>query len=240
MNQTNEAGNLLPTMHDFNGAEVRTISINNEPYFVAKDVCDVLEIADIRRAVENLDEDEKLSGLILQSGQNREMWCVNESGLYHLIFKSRKPQAKAFRKWVTAEVLPAIRKTGSYSVGEMAGVPKELKGIGSEMVAIYNEYKIQPSYTISDLWWILRMKFGNVTIAGVYEWLHRIGALYDVSATFFNQPTPVVISKKIMESKNFPYQKGKYRTCRNLSIPVLTHYGLGVLVDIYSKEHQNQ
>lgn len=240
MSKESEAGNLLPTMHDFNGAEVRTVTINDQPYFVAKDVCDVLEITNPSKAVENLDEDERLLSLMVISGQNRDVLCVNESGLYHLIFKSRKPQAKAFRKWVTAEVLPAIRKTGSYSVGEMADMPKELKGIGSEMVAIYNEYKIQPSYTISDLWWILRMKFGNVTIAGVYEWLHRIGALYDVSASFFNQPTPVVISKKIMESKNFPYQKGKYRTCRNLSIPVLTHYGLGVLVDIYSKEHQNQ
>lgn len=240
MSKESEAGNLLPTMHDFNGAEVRTVTINDQPYFVAKDVCDVLEITNPSKAVENLDEDERLLSLMVISGQNRDVLCVNESGLYHLIFKSRKPQAKAFRKWVTAEVLPAIRKTGSYSVGGMADMPKELKGIGSEMVAIYNEYKIQPSYTISDLWWILRMKFGNVTIAGVYEWLHRIGALYDVSATFFNQPTPVVISKKIMESKNFPYQKGKYRTCRNLSIPVLTYYGLGVLVDIYSKEHQNQ
>lgn len=240
MQKTNEAGNLLPTMHNFNGAEVRTITINNEHYFIAKDVCDVLEISNHIEALSKLDEDEKGGYVIPTQFGDKLTNCVNESGLYHLIFKSRKPQAKAFRKWVTAEVLPAIRKTGSYSVGEMADMPKELKGIGSEMVAIYNEYKIQPSYTISDLWWILRMKFGNVTIAGVYEWLHRIGALYDVSATFFNQPTPVVISKKIMESKNFPYQKGKYRTCRNLSIPVLTYYGLGVLVDIYSKEHQNQ
>lgn len=222
--------------------EIRTaINEQNQPLFCLKDVCNALGIENNRNVSKRLET----SGVhtmdtIDAMGREISTHFINEPNLYRCIFASKKKSAKRFQDWVYEEVLPAIRKTGSYSVGEMADMPKELKGIGSEMVAIYNEYKIQPSYTISDLWWILRMKFGNVTIAGVYEWLHRIGALYDVSATFFNQPTPVVISKKIMESKNFPYQKGKYRTCRNLSIPVLTHYGLGVLVDIYSKEHQNQ
>lgn len=221
--------------------EIRTaINEQNQPLFCLKDVCGALGISNYRDTLTRLDAKGVASTDTLTEGGMQEMIFINEPNLYRCIFASKKKSAKRFQDWVYEEVLPAIRKTGSYSVGEMADMPKELKGIGSEMVAIYNEYKIQPSYTISDLWWILRMKFGNVTIAGVYEWLHRIGALYDVSATFFNQPTPVVISKKIMESKNFPYQKGKYRTCRNLSIPVLTYYGLGVLVDIYSKEHQNQ
>jgi prophage antirepressor-like protein len=92
--------------------------INEEPWFVAKDVCDLLGLDDTRRAVERLDDDEKIRGVILHSGQNRNVWMVNESGLYNLIIRSNKPQASAFRKWVTSEVLPSIRQTGEYVVAD--------------------------------------------------------------------------------------------------------------------------
>lgn len=94
--------------------QLRTRVIDGNPWFVAKDLCEILELDDVRRAVEPLDDDEKLTGEILQSGQMRSMWLVNESGMYTLIFRSRKPEAKSFRKWVTSEVLPSIRKTGRY------------------------------------------------------------------------------------------------------------------------------
>lgn len=102
--------------------QLRTKVIDGNPWFVAKDLCEILELDDVRRAVEPLDDDEKLTGEILQSGQMRSMWFVNESGMYTLIIRSRKPEAKAFRKWVTAEVLPTIRKTGRY---ELANTPSE-------------------------------------------------------------------------------------------------------------------
>lgn len=89
-----------------------------EPFFVAKDVCDILGIDDVRQAVERLDNDEKLSGIIYHSGQNRTMWLINESGLYSLIIRSNKPEARAFRKWVTSEVIPSIRKTGKFSINK--------------------------------------------------------------------------------------------------------------------------
>lgn len=95
--------------------EVRTINVDGEPYLVARDVCNVLDIKDTHSAVRNLDDDEYLLRTVSGSAQNRTVLLVNESGLYHLIFKSRKPEAKAFRKWVTAEVLPQIRRTGSYA-----------------------------------------------------------------------------------------------------------------------------
>lgn len=97
--------------------QLRTKVIDGNPWFVAKDLCEILELEDVRRAVEPLDEDEKLTGEIFQSGQMRSMWLVNESGLYALVIRSRKPEAKKFRKWVTSEVLPSIRKTGRYEVG---------------------------------------------------------------------------------------------------------------------------
>lgn len=95
--------------------EVRSLLIENEPHFVAKDVCDILEISNNRDALSRLDDDEKkLMSVLSTSGQKRKMRLVNESGLYALILRSNKPEAKTFRKWVTSEVLPAIRKKGYY------------------------------------------------------------------------------------------------------------------------------
>lgn len=88
---------------------VRVQLIDGESWFVAKDVCKLLGIVNHRNAVSRLDDDEKLTGEIFQSGQGCQMWFVNESGLYHLIFQSRKSEAKKFRKWVTGEVLPKLR-----------------------------------------------------------------------------------------------------------------------------------
>lgn len=96
---------------------IRSVHIDSQPYFIASDVCKTLDLGKTYQAVGALDEDEKTLMPVKQvSGQTREVWLINESGLYHLIFKSRKPEAQAFRKWVTSEVLPALRKTGSYQV----------------------------------------------------------------------------------------------------------------------------
>lgn len=100
---------------------IRAQVINGEPWFVAKDVCQALLIKNSRDAVSNLDEDE-ISDVVLTdtrskngATQRRTVTTVNESGLYGLIIQSRKPEAKPFRKWVTKEVLPALRKTGIYA-----------------------------------------------------------------------------------------------------------------------------
>ena len=118
-NKKETAGETAMQVYTYNEKDVqlRTRVIDGNPWFVAKDLCEILELDDVRRAVEPLDDDEKLTGEILQSGQMRSMWLVNESGMYTLIFRSRKPEAKRFRKWVTGEVLPSIRKSGRYEVG---------------------------------------------------------------------------------------------------------------------------
>lgn len=100
---------------DFNGNQVRVVNCDGSPWFVAKDVCDVLGIKNTTQAVASLDEDERAMYNIGRQGSSN---IISESGLYALIFKSRKAEAKAFRKWVTSSVLPAIRKTGSYVAGE--------------------------------------------------------------------------------------------------------------------------
>lgn len=96
----------------YGSAEVRTVSINNEPWFVAKDVCSVLEIdtSQTRR----LDEDEKGLHPIQTPGGKQNIQIVNEPGLYSLIIGSRKPEAKQFKRWITHEVIPSIRKHGAY------------------------------------------------------------------------------------------------------------------------------
>ncbi len=89
---------------------------NGNPWFVAKDVCAILELGNPRSSVALLDEDEKGVCTVDTLGGPQEMATVSESGLYSLFFRSRKPAARRFRKWVTSEVLPALRKTGSYAM----------------------------------------------------------------------------------------------------------------------------
>lgn len=102
----------------YNSNEVRTVEMNGEPWFVLKDVCEVLGLTDTGRTAERLDPDELTRTTLVSGGQNREMFVINESGLYNVILRSDKPEAKPFRKWVTSEVLPSIRKHGAYMTPE--------------------------------------------------------------------------------------------------------------------------
>ena len=104
----------LPTEFKFDESPVRAVMQGDQPWFVAKDVCDILGIANPRDAIAEFDDDERGVVNADTPGGRQELNAVNESGLYALIFASRKPDAKRFRKWVTGTVLPEIRKTGSY------------------------------------------------------------------------------------------------------------------------------
>ena len=108
-------------MQVFNSTEfgqVRTMVINGSPWFVAKDVCECLGITKHRDAVSRLDGDERGSVEVDTLGGTQQMAAVNEYGLYNLVLSSRKPSAKAFKRWITHEVIPAIRKHGAYMTGE--------------------------------------------------------------------------------------------------------------------------
>lgn len=125
--------NLTP--FDYGNSQIRTFTENDEPWFVAKDVCDILELGNTTNAMVRLDEDEKLTLKLLTSGQQRETWVINESGLYHLILTSTKPEAKAFRKWVTGTVLPAIRKAGKYTPEHLQARELEIQQLVNEIEA---------------------------------------------------------------------------------------------------------
>ena len=109
-----------------------------EPWFVAGDVCAVLEHSDTGKAVSRLDDDEKLTRTMFVSGQNREVYVINESGLYSLILTSRKPAAKRFKKWVTSEVLPAIRKAGRYEAPAAELASSTVVPASQEFLALIN------------------------------------------------------------------------------------------------------
>lgn len=121
----------------FNNAmfgNVRIILQDNEPWFVAKDICDCLEINNSRQALSRLDDDEKNS-VILNDGTagNPEKSIVNEYGLYSLVLSSRKPEAKEFKRWITHDVLPTLRKTGSYSMNIPQTLPEALRAYADEV-----------------------------------------------------------------------------------------------------------
>lgn len=112
--------NIVPLSNTFHYQEItvhpiRTIMKDGDPWFVAADICASLDIANVSQAVENLDEDEKGISITDTPGGKQSMLYVSLPGLYKLTFRSNKPEAKAFTRWVTHEVLPAILKTGSYS-----------------------------------------------------------------------------------------------------------------------------
>ena len=95
--------------------EIRTVTVDGEPWFVAKDIAEILQYTNTQKAIrDHVDEEDKLTERIVLSGQNREVICINESGLYSLILSSKMPGAKRFKRWVTSEVLPQIRRTGTY------------------------------------------------------------------------------------------------------------------------------
>lgn len=108
LNQTN--GNIHVFHYDQNS--IRTVLIGGEPWFVATDVCKILDHSNATAALERLDDDERSK---LNLGRQGDANIVNEPGLYALILGSRKPEAKVFKRWITHEVIPTIRKTGSYS-----------------------------------------------------------------------------------------------------------------------------
>lgn len=119
--KTNATENGLMIFQNEKFGSVRTVMIDDEPWFVGKDVATALGYKDTDQTIrKNVDEEDKLTRLIDGAGQKREAIIINESGLYSLILSSKLPDAKKFKRWVTAEVLPALRKTGAYTIQNMS------------------------------------------------------------------------------------------------------------------------
>lgn len=119
--------NELQIFNNEEFGQIRTVEIDGEIYFVGKDITEVLGYANASKAItDHVDEEDKLNNESLSSLGQRGGWLINESGLYSLILSSKMPNAKKFKRWVTSEILPTLRKTGSY---EMPNMSTEMKAI---------------------------------------------------------------------------------------------------------------
>ncbi|MDP3914368.1 MAG: Bro-N domain-containing protein [Bacteroidota bacterium] len=134
----------MEKLFQYNESKVRTeIDENDDFWFAGIDVCNILEYANSTQVIEKLDEDErKLDYLTDSSGQRRKTWTINESGLYSLMLSSEKPEAKSFKRWITHDVLPALRKAGIYSTDVLnrknAMIQELVKNIEGKNTAITN------------------------------------------------------------------------------------------------------
>lgn len=159
-----------PTLQafDFSGEPVRVIDQDGQPWFVAADVCQVLEIQQPTRAVESLEEDEKGVSIVHTPGGPQESIIISESGLYALIFRSRKEKAKTFRRWVTSEVLPAIRRTGAYSLAaSFSNPPAPVEHPAVQFISVLDAIRARGASTEKALYSI-----GNLfqsSLAGAYQ-----------------------------------------------------------------------
>ena len=153
---------------DFAGEPVRLLDLNNQPWFVAADICQVLEIQQPTRAVESLEEDEKGVSIVHTPGGPQESIIISESGLYALIFRSRKPKAKEFRRWVTSEVLPAIRRNGAYSLAaSFTAPPAPVEHPAVQFITVLDAIRARGASTEKALYSI-----GNLfqsSLAGAYQ-----------------------------------------------------------------------
>jgi prophage antirepressor-like protein len=156
--------------------QVRSVMIDAEPWWVAADVCTVLEIGNPSQAVSYLDDDERSSTLITsEGGQSRPANIINEPGLYSLILRSRKPQAKAFKRWITHEVIPSIRRTGSYSVAprEMTKLEALQAAIESEEARLVAEARVRELEPAAISWQVLASGDGDFAVADAAKILGR-------------------------------------------------------------------
>jgi len=120
---------------EFESNQVRIVTIDGEPWFVAKDVCKVLELDNSSQAISRLDDDEKGVTTDDTLGGKQQLVTISESGMYSLVLTSRKPQAQAFKRWITKEVIPSIRKTGKYEVEQPIAPQVEQPKLGSSVEA---------------------------------------------------------------------------------------------------------
>jgi prophage antirepressor-like protein len=121
--------------------QVRVVFIDGEPWLVLRDVCDALGLADTNMTAKRLDDDELTQVKLVSGGQNREMYVISESGLYSVILRSDKPEAKEFRRWVTHDILPEIRKAGAYIPN--CAEPSSLTGATTYMKLLYRSMESQ-------------------------------------------------------------------------------------------------
>lgn len=233
----------------FNNAmfgNVRIILQDNEPWFVAKDVCDCLEHTNTTMALQRLDDDERAK---LNLGRQGEANVVNEYGLYSLVMSSRKPEAKEFKRWITHEVLPALRRTGSYSLNIPRTLPEALRAYADE-VEQHNKTKalveaqrpkvlfadaVSSSVTdilIGDLAKLLNQNGHNIGQNRLFERLRNEGFLISRKGGSYNMPTQRAMELGLFRIKETAITHSDGRTSINKT-PKVTGKGQLYFINRY-------
>lgn len=206
----------------FNNAmfgNVRVLLQGDEPWFVAKDVADTLGYQNGSRDVNrHTDEEDRTKTMVFDGNQNKETILINESGLYSLVLSSKLPNAKQFRRWVTSEVLPSIRKYGSYNMNIPKTLPDALKAYANEIEehnktkALLEEQKpkvlfadaVNASHTsilVGDLAKLLRQNGLDIGQNRLFEKLRQEGYLIKQKGESYNMPTQRSMDMKLFEVK---------------------------------------
>ena len=208
------------SIFDYKGKQVRTIQKDGETWWVLKDVCAVLGISDVRRVAERLDVDEwSQTPVSDRLGRSQDTYIINESGLYNVILRSDKAEAKPFRKWVTGEVLPSIRKTGGYGRQDEA-LLKLTEHVGklTEMViGLYEDKRTEERTVPRQAKQLALDGTEERELCGVTELLNRFDLAY--GAAEFNA---MMREKGYMEKRKYNrlWEKGERE------IDILTEKGL--------------
>ena len=213
---------------NYQDKQVRTVEKDGEPWWVLKDVCEVLEMdtTQLKKVADRLEPDEKGRNLILTPGGKQETWIINESGLYNVILRSDKPQAKPFRKWVTSEVLPAIRKHGGYLTPEkveeallnpdtIIRLATDLKAEREKRLRLEEQAQkdkpkvlfadavatVKTSILIGELAKLLKQNGVDIGQNRLFDWMRRNGFLIQRKGTDYNMPTQRAMEAGLFEIK---------------------------------------
>ena len=215
-------------LFNFENHEVRSLLINSEPWFVGKDVAEILSYSNTRKALtDHVDDEDKMDGVTIRDsiGRNQKPVLINESGLYSLVLSSKLPSAKKFKRWVTSEVLPALRKTGQYQVKELSGqelMAKALIEAQSVLAAkdkVIEEMKpkvvfadaVATSHTsilVGELAKILKQNGIDMGQKRLFAWLREKGYLIKRQGTDYNMPTQKSMDLGLFEIKEGSYVNG--------------------------------
>lgn len=214
-------------LFNFENHEVRSLLINSEPWFVGKDVAEVLGYAKPLNAIaQHVDKDDSLKqGLTDSLGRQQKTIFVNESGLYALIFGSKLESAQKFKRWVTSEVLPALRKTGQYQVKELSGQELMAKAlIEAQSVLAAKDKQIEEmkpkvvfadavatshtSILVGELAKILKQNGIEMGQKRLFAWLRENGYLIKRKGTDYNMPTQKAMDLGLFEIKEGSYING--------------------------------
>lgn len=223
-------------LFNFENHEVRSLLINSEPWFVGKDVAEALGYSKARNAIAtHIDSEDKKDAPIQGTlGGVQEMTVINESGLYSLVLSSKLPSAKKFKRWVTSEVLPALRKTGQYQVKELSGSELMAKAlIEAQNVLAAKDKQIEEmkpkalfadavatshtSILVGELAKILKQNGIEMGQKRLFAWLREKGYLIKRQGTDYNMPT-----QKAMELGLFEIKEGSYVNGSGVNITTKT------------------